>query len=89
MFNKSCLAVFAALLLSLSVAFAADKIDLNSASMQELQSLNGVGPATASAIIKYRESKGSFSNVDELSNVKGIGDKKLQNLSDQVTVSSE
>jgi competence protein ComEA len=87
MFKQTLIAVFAALFLSLGSAFAADKINLNDASAEQLQMLDGVGPATASAIVEYREANGGFESVNELKSVKGIGDKKMQSLSDDVTVS--
>lgn len=87
MLRQTLIAVFTALLLTVGSAFAADKINLNEASAEQLQTLDGVGPATASAIIEYRDANGGFERVDELKNVKGIGDKKLQKLSEYVTVS--
>lgn len=61
-------------------------IDLNTASAEELDRLPGVGPATASAILAYREEHGRFSSVDELLDVRGIGEAKLEALRDAVTV---
>lgn len=87
MLKQTLIAAFAALFLSFGSAFAADKINLNDASAEQLQMLDGVGPATASAIIEYREANGGFDSVNELKSVKGIGDKKMQSLSDDVTVS--
>jgi competence protein ComEA len=55
-------------------------VNLNSATVSQLQSLPGIGPATAQKIIQYRREHGSFSSVDELLAVKGIGSKKLQAL---------
>ncbi len=46
------------------------------ASADELQLLNGVGPSTANAIVDYREQNGAFASVEDLVNVKGIGEKK-------------
>lgn len=66
-----------------------DHYNINTANAEQLQVLDGVGPATASAIIEYRESNRGFASVAELTSVKGIGDKTLQNLSDDVTVSTE
>ncbi len=86
MMKQTLIAVFAALFLSFGSAFAADKINLNEATADQLQMLDGVGPATASAIIEYREANGGFDSVSELKSVKGIGDKKLQSLSGDVTV---
>lgn len=88
MLKQVLLAAFAAMFISFG-AFAADKINLNTASAEQLQVLNGVGPATAAAIVEYRESNGQFNSVAELKDVKGIGHKKLQNLSENLTVSGE
>lgn len=87
MLRKSFFALVLSLFLSISFAYAADKIDLNTATSEELQMLNGVGPSTADAIIQYRDAHGKFKTVDELANVKGIGDKKLEKLSNDLTVS--
>jgi competence protein ComEA len=59
---------------------AADRplsLDLNSASEQELEQLDGVGPAIAARIVAYREQHGGISSIDELDQVSGIGDAKL------------
>jgi comEA protein len=56
----------------------ASVINLNKADVQTLAQLNGVGEKKAQAIIAYRESKGGFKSVDELLNVKGIGEKLLE-----------
>jgi len=55
-----------------------DRVSLNQANVQQLQSLNGVGAKKAQAIIEYRQSNGGFKTVDELINVKGIGPKLLE-----------
>jgi len=64
----------------------APRIDLNSASAAELESLPGVGPAKAQAIIAHRESA-PFKNTEELIDVKGIGEKLYAQLKDKITVS--
>jgi competence protein ComEA len=87
MFKQTLLAVFTVLSLSFGVAFAADKININQADADALQTLSGVGPATANAIIAYREQNGDFTTVEQLSAVKGIGDKKVEKLAELVTVS--
>lgn len=87
MLKQTLIAATTALSLSFGSVFAAGKINLNDASLEQLQMLDGVGPSTASAIIEYREENGGFASVDELKSVKGIGDKKMQSLSDDVTVS--
>lgn len=62
------------------------KININTAGLDELQQLNGIGPSKAEAILRYREENGLFSSIDELTNVPGIGEKTLENLREQVTV---
>jgi len=52
-------------------------IDLNTATEQELEQLDGVGPATAANIVAYRQEHGGFASIDELDEVSGIGDAKL------------
>jgi len=59
---------------------AAGTISLNSATLEQLDSLPGVGPATAQEIIAYREAQGPFTSVDQLTEVPGIGPAKLEKL---------
>lgn len=65
-------------------AFAA--VDLNNASVTELESVNGVGPAKAQAIVDYRKAHGNFKSVDELDNVKGFGKKSVDKLKGEFSV---
>ncbi len=65
-------------------AAAEDTISLNSASEEELTELPGIGPATAAAIIAHREEVGSFSTVEQLMDVSGIGPAKFAKLKDKV-----
>jgi len=63
-----------------------DKVNVNAASFEELQTLHGIGPSRAQAIIDYRTEHGYFRSVDDLINVSGIGPKTLENIRDYVTV---
>jgi competence protein ComEA len=61
-------------------------VDLNTATAEQLDTLPGVGPATAAAIIEHRERQGPFRSVEDLLDVPGIGDAKLAQLRDLVSV---
>lgn len=63
------------------------KINLNTASEEELiENLDGIGPAMAKRIIEYRETNGGFYSIEELMNIKGIGEKRFEKLKNSVTV---
>ena len=62
------------------------KININSATVSELDSLPGIGPAKAQAIVDYRDQNGPFRTIDDLLNVPGIGPKILETIRDQITV---
>ncbi len=62
------------------------KVNINTASASELTSLDGVGDATAAKIIAYRQANGSFSSIEEMKKVSGIGDKKFEAIKDSITV---
>ena len=62
------------------------KVNLNSATAEQLDSLPGVGEVTAKRIIDWRTEHGSFSSIDQLQEVDGIGSAKFAKLRDQVTV---
>lgn len=65
---------------------ASGMVNINSADAASLTSLSGVGPATAEAIIAWRETNGEFAAVEQLMEVKGIGPAKFEALRDSVTV---
>jgi competence protein ComEA len=70
-----------------SIAKAAgSKVNINTASAQELDTLPGIGPAMSERIINYRTEKGSFTKTEELKDVPGIGDKKYAELLPLITV---
>ena len=61
-------------------------LDLNTASAEQLDQLDGIGPGMAAAILKYRDQHGGFGSVEELGEVPGIGEKRLASLREQVRV---
>lgn len=61
-------------------------VDINTADLDALVSLKGIGPALAQRILDYREAHGPFASVEELLEVKGIGESTLEKFRDHVTV---
>ena len=61
-------------------------MNINTANQNELDSLPGIGPSIAERIIEYRQENGNFSKIEDLQNVKGIGDAKFQDIKEYVTV---
>ena len=64
-------------------------VDINSATAEELQQLMGVGPVLAQAIVDYRAEHGPFASVDELLEVSGIGETKLEGIRNDITLGEE
>ncbi len=62
------------------------KVNINTASQSELDELPGIGPSTAQKIIEYREENGNFEKIEDVQNVKGIGDAKFEEIKDKITV---
>ena len=60
------------------------KLNINTADAEELEQLDKIGPKTAQKIIDYRNANGAFKSVDEIKNVKGIGDKTLEKIRDKI-----
>lgn len=63
-----------------------NKIDINTAGTEDLIKLEKIGPALAERIIEYREANGPFKNIEEIKNVKGIGEKTFEMIKDKITV---
>jgi competence protein ComEA len=61
-------------------------VNLNTATVDQLDALPGIGPAIAQAVVDYRDRNGPFASVDQLLEVRGIGEAKLEDLRERVTV---
>ena len=62
------------------------KVNINTANQSELETLTGIGPATAQKIIAYRNQHNKFTSLNDLKNISGIGDKKVEALLGEATV---
>jgi competence protein ComEA len=63
-----------------------EKININNATMDELIGIKGLGRSLAGRIIDYREREGRFASVEDIKNVKGIGEKKFQSIKERICV---
>ena len=63
-----------------------NKVNINTATKNELDQLPGIGPSIAQRIIDYREENGNFQKIEDVQNVKGIGDAKYEEIKDSITV---
>lgn len=61
-------------------------ININTASVNELDTLPGIGPSLANAIIEYRQEHGPFQSIRELTDVPGIGEKLYNNICNKITI---
>lgn len=64
-------------------------VNINTATVQDLENLPGIGPVMAQRIVDYRDAHGPFQTVEELTKVKGIGENKLEELLDLITTGGE
>lgn len=63
-----------------------EKVNINTANQTELETLPGIGTATAEKIIDYRNKNGKFSSIEDIQNVKGIGNAKYENIKESICV---
>ena len=71
---------------AVDAATAGGLLNLNTATQAEIESLPGIGPVLGAAILRERDERGGFRSVDELRSVRGIGEKRFEDLRDLVTV---
>jgi len=79
--------LFAMMLVLFLVTSAFAKVNINTAGVDELKGLTGIGPAKAEAIVKYREENGKFKKKEDVVGVKGIGELVYKKISDDIEVS--
>lgn len=63
-----------------------EKININTAAADELETISGIGPARAQDIIEYRDTNGGFATTSEIQNIKGIGPATYEKMKDQITI---
>jgi competence protein ComEA len=95
-----CLWILAVLFVSMGTVYAGQKsaskskpteellVDINTASIEELAQLPGIGEKVAARIVRYREENGRFNKIEEIMNVRGIGEKTFVKLRDSLVVKS-
>lgn len=62
------------------------KVNINTATQAQLETLPGIGPSTATKILAYRKEKGKFTKIEDIKEVSGIGDSKFDKIKDYITV---
>jgi competence protein ComEA len=62
------------------------KLNINTATAEELSTLKEIGEKKAAAIMEYRENHGNFTKIEDIKNVKGIGDKIFEEIKDSITI---
>lgn len=74
---------------SIMSATAEQKLDINTASVEQLQTLPGIGSVIAQNIVNYRQTHGAFEKIEDIMKIKGIGQKKFEKIKDLITVKKE
>ena len=74
------------LMMAPGLVIGLDKVNINTADKEALSSFPGVGPVIAGRIIEYREKNGPFKNIEEITKIKGIGEKTFQKIKDLIVV---
>jgi competence protein ComEA len=64
-------------------------VNLNTATAAQIATLPGIGPKTAELVVQYRQKNGPFKKIEEIMNVKGIGEKSFLRIKDRLTVAAE
>lgn len=78
--------ILAAVVLAFSSMVWAASVDVNTADAKTLETLNGIGPAKAAAIVEYRTKNGPFKSVDDLEKVQGIGAATISKNRDSLSI---
>ena len=87
MMRRKYLLLFIFLLFLPATIFAADLVNINTADQAALETLSGIGPSKAQAIITYRTNNGPFATIEDIMNVSGIGTATFNGIKDYITVS--
>lgn len=69
-----------------ATVMSTDVVNLNSATAVQIASLPGIGPKTAELVVQYRTKNGPFKKIEEIMNVRGIGEKSFLRIKDRLTV---
>ncbi|MDL1957299.1 MAG: ComEA family DNA-binding protein [Candidatus Desulfofervidus auxilii] len=72
--------------ISFALIGAQQKIDINTATIEQLESLPGIGPVIAKRIIDYRKKYGPFKKIEDIMQIKGIGRKRFEKIKDLITI---
>jgi competence protein ComEA len=81
--------IVAPLVSAQSATKAGDKVNINTASLEELQKLPRIGPQIAQRILDFRKENGNFKKIEDVLKVRGIGEKVYDQLKDLITVGAE